>query len=472
MAMTGWRSRVKRLAAFVAVLMAPILVAGAILMAEGWLVWNAGLVAAGLLVLAYLLIGWRMLTGLDRAIDYADRLASGLDQSQSPPGDRRAAGGIGALLPSEQIAAAMRRLYRTMTAAGERNARLSKEHADILHNLPDPLLIVDHNRRISEVNESARALLGSSLMNQDLALAIRHPTLLRAVDNLLSEESETLAVEFTLPGSVSRRLSANLVRLPARQSSERKVIVLLHDITAVRKAEQMRADFVANASHELRTPLATLSGFIETLQGPARNDEAARERFLALMQEQSQRMSRLIEYLLSLSQIETDEHRAPEGEADIEQVLSHVVSILEEKAKQKSMRFNIVCPLSETPPMVVGESDQLVQVFLNLVDNAVKYGRPGSSIRMVIERAGSDIEIAVIDEGEGISRSHLPRLTERFYRVDTARSRALGGTGLGLAIVKHIVKRHRGNLEIESQVGKGSTFRVRLPAAEPRKAVS
>ncbi len=229
----------------------------------------------------------------------------------------------------------------------------------------------------------------------------------------------------------------------------------------------MRADFVANASHELRTPLSSLMGFIETLRGPARDDAAARERFLGIMQQQAERMSRLVNDLLSLSRIELDEHVPPTGRVAVGPLLQSVADALELKAQRKGQRLEL--DLAPDLPPVVGDLDQLYQVFQNLVSNAINYGRQGGVVGLSARSAGdgrrTSLVVTVRDQGEGIAREHLPRLTERFYRVDPARSRAVGGTGLGLAIVKHIVSRHRGRLEIDSEVGRGSVFTVFLPAA-------
>jgi two-component system phosphate regulon sensor histidine kinase PhoR len=247
-------------------------------------------------------------------------------------------------------------------------------------------------------------------------------------------------------------------------------VLALHDITQLKRAEQMRADFIANASHELRTPLATLIGFIETLRGPAREDEEARERFLAIMHEQASRMTRLVEDLLSLSRIELNEHVMPKGTVELGSLLRHLAESLELHAAERGMQIRLALP--SNLPAVLGDRDELAQVFQNLVDNAIKYGRPGSEITVSADteqrnfagNTGSTpfVSIAVRDCGEGIAREHLSRLTERFYRVDTARSREMGGTGLGLAIVKHILNHHRGFLEVESTVGTGSVFTVFL----------
>ena len=229
----------------------------------------------------------------------------------------------------------------------------------------------------------------------------------------------------------------------------------------------MRADFVANAGHELKTPLSTLLGFIETLRGPARDDAAARERFLGIMHEQAGRMARLVDDLLSLSRIELNEHVAPTARVALGPILDSIAATLELRAAERGMRIELSLP--DDLPDVQGERDELAQVFQNLLDNAVKYARRDSTVTVTAgagDRAlPAMVWVAVADHGEGIPNEHLPRLTERFYRIDNARSRELGGTGLGLAIVKHVLNRHRGRLEIASTLGQGSTFMIWLRAA-------
>jgi len=238
--------------------------------------------------------------------------------------------------------------------------------------------------------------------------------------------------------------------------------------------EQMRADFVANASHELRTPLAAVMGFIETLQGPARDDEDARERFLAIMYDQASRMSRLVADLLNLSRIEMNEHTRPVQRTEVEAILKRVAAGLEPQSHQRKMPLELT--VQDDLPDVMGQEDELTQVFQNLLENALKYGREGTSVNITADvtdqlppplagRVAKAIRVVVRDHGDGIEREHIPRLTERFFRVDTARSRSLGGTGLGLAIVKHVINRHRGALTIESTIGQGSSFTVYLPVA-------
>jgi two-component system phosphate regulon sensor histidine kinase PhoR len=351
-----------------------------------------------------------------------------------------------------------------------REAELDAERS-VLAALPEPLLLLDADRRVVRANEAAEALLGERLLGHDLAGTLRHPAVLAAADAVLRGAGGRV-VEFELTSPVERHLSARIAPLVAHTAEAAAAAVLLHDLTALKRSEQLRADFVANASHELRTPLAALVGFIETLRGPARDDKAAGERFLAIMAEQAGRMQRLVEDLLSLSRIEMNEHRPPSGAVDLANLVRSVADTLEQRAAQRRMRIELTLP-PDLPP-VQGDADELVQVFQNLIDNAIKYGTPGTAVEVTASRstrvlpgarAGqrSAVALAVRDHGAGIARAHLPRLTERFYRVDPARSRELGGTGLGLAIVKHIVSHHRGALEIESEPDQGSVFTVHLP---------
>jgi two-component system, OmpR family, phosphate regulon sensor histidine kinase PhoR len=357
-----------------------------------------------------------------------------------------------------------------------REGELDAERS-VLAALPEPLLLLDPDRRVVRANAAAEALLGERLLGLDLAGALRHPAVLAAVDAVLRGEGDRV-VEFELASPVERHLSALIAPLAPHTAEGAAAVLLLNDRTALKRSEQQRADFVANASHELRTPLASLVGFIETLRGPARDDKAAGARFLAIMAEQASRMQRLVDDLLSLSRIEMNEHRAPTGSVDLAALVKSVADTLEQRAAARAMRIELSLP-PDLPP-VQGDADELVQVVQNLIDNAIKYGAPATAVSVRAQRtsrvlpgfrAGSraTVMLAVHDRGAGIPREHLARLTERFYRVDPARSRELGGTGLGLAIVKHIVSHHRGVLEIESEAGKGSVFSIHLPA-EPAAA--
>ena len=341
----------------------------------------------------------------------------------------------------------------------------------IVDGLPDPLIAVDRQRRIVRANMAAAALLGPVGAERDLSTALRYPQLLSAVDALLEtgadgnfSGADQSAVELVLAGPPEIDIVAHLRRLPRAAADGSLALIVLHDTTAQRRAERMRADFVANASHELKTPIAGLAGFIETLRGPARDDVAARDRFLGIMAEQADRMRRLVDDLLMLSRIEQHEHARPDREIDLESVLRGVLDLLQLKASSRGVAIEL--SVAAGLARAVGDYDELTIVFQNLIDNALKYAKPSTVVRVTAEPAEPGrIAVAVSDEGDGIPAVHLPRLTERFYRVDNARSRQLGGTGLGLAIVKHVVNRHRGRLDIRSTPGKGSTFTVTLPAA-------
>jgi two-component system phosphate regulon sensor histidine kinase PhoR len=245
---------------------------------------------------------------------------------------------------------------------------------------------------------------------------------------------------------------------------------VFHDLTPLHRVEEMRSDFVANASHELRTPLAALSGFIDTLLGPARADAAARERFLAIMKTQAARMARLIDDLLSLSRIELIEHVHPDTPVDLVPIVRQVVDGLQTLATDRNVEITLALP--DKPALVPGDRDELTRVFENLIENALKYGASGKKVDVGFSTSGRESEILVTirDYGPGIAAEHIPRLTERFYRVDVTQSRAEGGTGLGLALVKHILNRHRGRLTIESEFGRGATFNVRLPLVHSESA--
>lgn len=383
---------------------------------------------------------------------------------------------IGALLASGGIALAVARIRSRLAEARQtdslneaelheefvRQSRLAESYEMILDAVPEPLLVLRRDRRVLHANRAIVDLLGHDPIDADLTAAIRHPEVIAATAVILSGQAEERTIEFQRGGAIEQSLVARLVGLRNGRADGPAAVLALHDLTLVRKATEMRTDFVANVSHELRTPLTAIVGMIETLRGPAKKDAVARERFLALMEEQGSRMTRLVGDLLSLSQIQANEHTRPTDVVRVQDILPTVARMLEPHAEKKKVSFSI--EVDADLPVVQGDADQLQQAFQNLMHNAVKYGRDGSVIRVVGRREGKDgIAVSVIDQGEGIPEQHLPRLTERFYRVDKARSRAMGGTGLGLAIVKHIVTRHQGRLAIESEVGVGSTFTVSLP---------
>ncbi|MGB0695667.1 MAG: ATP-binding protein [Rhodospirillaceae bacterium] len=341
-----------------------------------------------------------------------------------------------------------------------------------LDSCPDPILLLDRRAVITSANGAARDLFARTLEGHEITAILRDPAVIDGLEKVM-ERRERTSLQTRMVAGGGRDLELRAAPLPPNARDGAELIMSLHDITALKKLEKMRADFVANASHELRTPLSSLIGFTETLAGPARDDPEARDRFLGIMLDQARRMQRLIEDLLSLSRIEIEEHSTPRGIADLATVLRAVADGLELRAEEKSMQ--VVLDLTEDLPTIPGDPDQLAQIFQNLVDNAIKYGREGTDVVVRVRRVAKGpteiparwrkncLQVAVEDHGDGIAKDHLGRLTERFYRVDKARSRAMGGTGLGLAIVKHVVARHRGALEIESELGNGSVFTVYLP---------
>ena len=454
---------------------APGLIIFAVLAASGLLaIAPALIVAAATLVPTGLIVG-RWVTALTRVRDAVGRLAADdkVTASISQHILRPPAG------PAGELWLAIARLTRVWSERiRTAEARLATAEA-VIASIPDPLILLDGRRRVVHANAQAESLLGAVTGPHDLAAILRNPAVLAAADGVLTGETARV-VDFALTAPIERQLQAHFARIDRPSLDPDAVAVLtLHDITQLKRAEQMRGDFIANASHELRTPLTTLTGFIETLRGPAREDAEARERFLAIMHEQAARMIRLVEDLLSLSRIELNEHVMPQGRVALSPLLRHLADTLELRAGKRDMSIRLDLP--SDLPEVLGDRDELAQVFQNLVDNGIKYGRAGSEITVAAATGvrpsyGSDagdspfVSVAVRDCGEGIAREHLPRLTERFYRVDTAHSREMGGTGLGLAIVKHILNRHRGFLDIESTPGTGSVFTVFLrphPVATP-----
>ncbi len=365
------------------------------------------------------------------------------------------------LLPVTDFLLTMEQYKRVLSQMLEEAKLQQRDATELFDILPNAILVLDNRRRIVQFNMAAAEFFGRTNISGDLIAYLRNPALIKAVDATLAGEVERKRVEFAMVGDVSRHIAANVVVFDGEELEGLRVVLTLHDLTAMKKTEQMRVDFIANASHELRTPLAILIGAIETLMGPAAKDPNAQKRFLEMMQAQSNRMSQLINDLLSLSHIEMNEHSRPLDLVDVADVLKSVTHLLATKAND--LGKELVLDLPSEPITVAGEKDQLTQVFTNLVDNALKYGREDSKVTVRLKEVGKFARISVIDQGEGIPTEHLPRLTERFYRVDSDRSRQLGGTGLGLAIVKHIVSRHRGQLEIDSVVGKGSVFAINLP---------
>lgn len=365
------------------------------------------------------------------------------------------------------------------------------ELAPLLEAMPDPALLVDSEGRIVSSNAAARRQMHFEARGQFLTSILRHPDVLEAVQGAV-REGETQSVEYQTPAQVDRHTRCYVA--PVTWGVDRAAMLVFHDQTARISTERMRADFLANASHELRTPLASLTLLIETLSGPARDISADRDRFLAMMQVQADRMRRLIDDLLSLSRIELDEHVPPSDRADLAAVAHEVADSLAPLLKERNVTLDLRVP--DAPVRVVGERFQLAQVVQNLVDNAVKYTPDGGVVRIEVAASGDREDVSaqagrrweeagrvalltpaaaanrsyayvrVEDSGQGVSKQFLPRLGERFFRVERELGNERGGTGLGLAIVKHIVNRHRGGFLVESQPGRGSAFAAYVELAE------
>ncbi len=406
---------------------------------------------------------WRRRRSLQRLVEWIEQAGEG-ERVGRPEGldgdlDRQLVGPILGLV---------RRLRRERRRG--RSARRFLEQ--LIDTFPDPVLLADARHDIVRCNGAARAQLGIDRLPQPFEAVIRDPALMRALDAAIGRGRET-QVDFTPPADPRRRFAARVAPVEIAEAG-RGAVLVLREVSEQVLIERMRSDFVANASHEIRTPLTALVGIVETLRGPARDDPEAREEFLALMSEEATRMQRLIDDLLSLSRIELAETEPPSDRVELAPILRSVAADLAAKAERTGVELRL-----EIDPglgVIPADADQLYQLTVNLLDNAIKYGASGKRVELRAERipvappeAGSvrgrpAVRICVRDHGPGIAPEHLPRLTERFYRVDKGRSRRLGGTGLGLAIVKHIVRRHQGQLEIDSELGRGSRFCVWLPA--------
>jgi two-component system, OmpR family, phosphate regulon sensor histidine kinase PhoR len=345
----------------------------------------------------------------------------------------------------------------------------------VVSDLPDPTIVLTPESMVVAFNESAQEITPGILRGEPISFALRVPNVLEAI-RAVAASREMRRIEFFQRVPTDRWWEATIAPLvlPGGAGPDRHLVLLsLRDLTPLRRVEEMRADFVANASHELRTPLASLSGFIETLQGPARNDPSSRDRFLAIMKEQATRMARLIDDLLSLSRIEQKVHIHPDTTTDLVMIVHEVADGLSPLAQERDVEIKITDRAHALD--VLGDRDELIRVFENLIENALKYGASGKRVDISLAREPAtgearDAIVSVRDYGPGIAPEHLPRLTERFYRVDIGESRAQGGTGLGLALVKHILNRHRGRLMIESTPGSGANFSVRLPLARGPRA--
>lgn len=413
--------------------------------------------AALLVLLMYIVhipIIWPYIANLSALTHYVDLLGS--DKKSAPPD-------LTFLNNLEELSGAVLGLQKSWEKRTNLLEAMVSESKILIDTLPDALLLLDEQRRLVRTNTTAKLLFGRAPIT-----LLESPEIKAAIEEVeTSRRGKT--IEYSLEDQ-GRDYLIRLEKFPTYSPGGIELIIVMHDITEMKRTEQMFTDFVANASHEIRTPLASMMGFIETLQGPAKDDANAREEFLKIMSEQASRMANLVRDLLSLSEIEKNVTTRPTAIVNISEIIAEVVRHATYPAKDRGMEIR--CNLLPEMPEVVGDKNELFRVLLNLIINATKYGYDNSTITvsaqisdappngMVAEKA---LAIAVQDEGEGITPEHLPRLTERFYRVDKARSRAIGGTGLGLAIVRRILDRHAATMTIDSTPNKGSTFTIYLP---------
>jgi two-component system phosphate regulon sensor histidine kinase PhoR len=342
----------------------------------------------------------------------------------------------------------------------------------VVSGMPDPAVLLDRAGRVLHLNAAAAQLAPALRKNELAQFALRSPEIITALREAIAT-SEPRRTTYLDAVPVDRWMELIITPVPVPTlfgGTDKCMLLTFHDQTPLRRVEEMRADFVANASHELRTPLAALSGFIDTLQGPAKEDVRARERFLGIMHAQATRMARLIDDLLSLSRVELSAHVRPDTLVDLVPIIRQVADGLEPLARERQVVIEIDLP--ETPVSIAGDREELLRLFENLIENALKYGASGGKVIVSLTSAHSgegapEIRVVVRDFGPGIAPEHLPRLTERFYRVDVGDSRAQGGTGLGLSLVKHILARHRGRLLIESVPKNGASFSACFPQNRP-----
>ncbi|WP_394152375.1 ATP-binding protein [Loktanella salsilacus] len=328
--------------------------------------------------------------------------------------------------------------------------------------LPFPVMLIDENQIVAGLSPALAAVLGDHIKGRHFISALRQPVTLEAIETAMRTGQAVQTRWLGRDGARDTTWAVHVI------PDGRRIVLTFEDRTAAEEVSQFRRDFVANVSHELRTPLTALQGFIETLRGAARNDAAARERFLGIMERESARMTQLVDDLLSLSRVEEGERQRPVQAIALGALVAATLADLEPVIAAAAVKVTLNDATGGAT--VLGDANQLRQVFGNLIENAVKYGGTGGTLTVTLDAPAQHnalhakgIAVHVQDRGPGIAQHHIPRLTERFYRVDTHRSRALGGTGLGLAIVKHIINRHRGRLVIESALGQGTTFTVILP---------
>jgi two-component system, OmpR family, phosphate regulon sensor histidine kinase PhoR len=450
----------------VLVVSSPALVVLGLYVFFGILTLSQVMYAYGLVFLASGALIYPFLSNVSSLTHYVNEIAQ--DKRVAPPE-------LSFLGMAAELSQALNRLQAGWDVKKKQMETIITEREILVDTLPDILIMVNDDKKVVRTNRAARAIFGQNLAGKFLGDVIASKYLLDGVSSVI-QDLKGREIDFRIEDPVVRDFLAIIERFPVPTTGGISTVITMNDITELKSVEQMRADFVANASHELRTPLASIKGFVETLLGPARDDEAAREEFLKIMLEQADRMQQLIGDLLSLSKIEMNVHSVPTEPLDIASVVRKETDNFKRMASEKNQR--LVLNIQDNLPQVKGESNELAQVVHNLISNAIKYGFADSDVTVMVKvttelpqdlnmrNLTRVVALSVRDRGEGIPKQHLPRLMERFYRVDSARTRQVGGTGLGLAIVKGIIQRHRGAIVIDSVVGEGTSFNIFLPIYE------
>lgn len=433
----------------------------------GKLTLYESIVGIGITFIISILFVRPYLADLTSLTEYVEQLA--LDKRVDAPA-------LSFLSNVEELSSAVNHLHTSWEAKRLQLESAIVESKIVFDTLPDMIIMIDSQFRVVRANSAAHINFGRSLNFIKLEEIIQDPLLFSFIKWVMHDKKGK-DIELYLPEHAGRHFMVRIEKFPVHSPGGISIILVMHDVTESKRTEQMFMDFVANASHEIRTPLTSLIGFIETLRTAAKDDLQAQEQFLEIMAIQADRMAKLVSDLLSLSKIEMNANTLPIEKVDITEVLDTAISQVQWSAKE--LQIDITREVEKKLPLITGDMNELVQVFVNLIGNAIKYGHSHSRITIKAKRSDvipkdainfrglkKAISISVVDQGEGIPEEHIPRLTERFYRVDKGRSRKVGGTGLGLAIVKHILKRHQGALAIESTMGVGSVFTVFLPLEE------
>lgn len=432
----------------------------------GILSFTQAVYAYGLVFLASGALIYPFLSNVSSLTHYVHEIAQ--DKRVAPPE-------LSFLGMAAELSKALNQLQAGWDVKKKQMETIITEREILVDTLPDILIMVNDDKKVVRTNRAARAIFGQNLAGKLLHDVIGSKYLVDSVSSVI-QDLKGREIEFRIEDPVVRDFLAIIERFPVPTTGGISTVITMNDITELKSVEQMRADFVANASHELRTPLSSIKGFVETLMGPAKDDAPAREEFLKIMLEQADRMQQLIGDLLSLSKIEMNVHSIPTEPLDLAAVVRKETDSFKRAAAQKNLR--LVLNINDNLPRVKGEGNELAQVVHNLISNAMKYGFADSEVTVTLKVTSElpqdlnmrnltrVVSLSVRDRGEGIPKQHLPRLMERFYRVDSARTRQVGGTGLGLAIVKGIVQRHRGAIIVDSVVGEGTVFTIYLPIFE------